>query len=256
MSSHNNNTSGLINSACGQQNPVNHRNTGRAINYASYLASLPRYNDNTSWEGELIARYGHATHVRIQQERGRHPRWYMPPEQWWYDLATKIRRLGYHQDWYTNLGLPPDDMVDQLQFNNIVELCQQHLRGGDSAYCFGFFVLNSLPSSLSPEHAEAILFSTMAIELVRYGMAAFTDEAWINSSMPILNHYLSMAHQCYELAAPFFSTSRPNNVISPLSPVGAMPCRQADRFRVILNIRLPFHGGNSPVLAWPARGGG
>ena len=211
MSSHN--QPGLeINDArrC-QPSPVNNLNTGRAINHAPYLTSLPLYNNNnntTSWEGELNARYGHATHVRIQQEGGRHPRLFMPPQQWWCDLAARIRRLAYHQDWFTNLGLPPDDPVEvnKLQFNIIVDLCLHKLRG-DSAYCFGFFVPNSLPSSRSPKHAEAILFSAIAIELVWYGM----DHLPADPSLILLNHYLSMAQQCYELAAPSFSTSRSIN---------------------------------------------
>ena len=48
MSSHNNNTSGLINSACDHQSsPVNNLDTGRATNHASFLASLPFYNNDT-----------------------------------------------------------------------------------------------------------------------------------------------------------------------------------------------------------------
>ena len=205
MSSHNTPSGLNINSARGQSII-----TERA--YVSCLTSLPIYGNNSSWEGELHARFGHANHVRIHQDGGRHyPRSYMPPHQWWFDLAYDIRRMAYDG--------PYADTPHEVQFQAIIELCRDNLRG-DSAYSFGYYVPNNLPSSQSPKHTEAMLFSAIAIELVWYGfdMLSSVDEDelfqhidFYDKFTQFTNHILSMARQCYELAAPFFSTSRSIN---------------------------------------------
>jgi len=226
MSSHNNNnTSGLINSACGHQlSPVNNLNTGRATNYASFLASLQFYNHDTSWDAELMARYGHDAHVRIQQDGGRHyPRFYIPPQQWWCYLAADILQLAYsHEKWYATRGLPPED-ITQMRYNIIVELCQQQLRG-DSAYSFGYFVPNCLPSSHSPEHAEAILLSKLTIDLIWHVM-----EEESNPSMTLLHHTLSVTSQIYNKIKPFFSNSRSINS-NNFANTAIESCRKAIKY--------------------------
>jgi hypothetical protein len=205
MSSHNTPSGLNINNARGQSII-----TERA--YVSCLTSLSLYGNNSSWEGELHARFGHANHVRIHQDGGRHyPRSYMPPHQWWFDLAYDIRRMAYDG--------PYADTPHEVQFQAIIELCRDKLRG-DSAYSFGYYVPNNLPSSQSPKHTEAMLFSAIAIELVWYGfdMLSSVDEDelfqhidFYDKFTQFTNHILSMARQCYELAAPFFSTSRSIN---------------------------------------------
>ena len=199
MSSHNTPSGLNINSARGQSII-----TERA--YVSCLTSLSLDGNNSSWEGELHARFGHANHVRIHQDGGRHyPRSYMPPHQCWFDLAYDIRRMAYDG--------PYADTPHEVQFQAIIELCRDKLRG-DSAYSFGYYVPNNLPSSQSPKHTEAMLFSAIAIELVWYGfdMLSSVDEDelfqhidFYEKFTQFTNHILSMARQCYELAAPFFS---------------------------------------------------
>lgn len=227
MSSHNNNKSGLINYGRSQTSPVNNANTGRSINHASFFASLQFYNNDTSWDAELMARYGHDAHVRIQQDGGRHyPRFYIPPQQWWCDLATQILRLASnHEKWYATRGLPPED-VYQMRYNIIVEVCQQQLRG-DSAYSFGYFVPNCLPSSHSPEHAEAILLSTLAIALIWDVMDYLVEET--NPSMTLLHHTLSVTSQLYNKIKPFFSNSRSINS-NNFANTAIESCRKAIKY--------------------------
>jgi len=193
MSSHNNNnTSGLINHGRSQTSPVNNANTGRPINHASFFASLQFYNNDTSWDADLMTRYEHNTHVRIQQDGGQHyPRFYIPPQQWWCDLATQILRLASnHEKWYATRGLPPED-VYQMRYNIIVEFCQQQLRG-DSAYSFGYFGKS-------------------------------------NPSMTLLHHTLSVTSQLYNKIKPFFSNSRSINS-NNFANTAIESCRKAIKY--------------------------
>ena len=188
---------------------------------AQRISSLPLYS-KSSWGRSLLDKYGHDTHVnashhiqsvacaheeiRLQRMAQRsYPRSYIPPEEWWGQLAMEIVDIHFTTS------------IDIHNFPTLQDVTTRHLR--EHGYSFGYFVPYYLPSRQSNERAQVVLYVAVMLELVLRGLPSLANLKGLHSgnnppskaetdALHLACQIESLVTSCYETIKPYYSKSR------------------------------------------------
>ena len=115
--------------------------------------------------GDILQLYSHDNHAEAKRRGHQLPQYYLPNQGWWAVQAREIINAAL----FTHSMECSHIWGQQAPSSILEDVVTSHMNTRDSAWAFGRYIPNSLPTPRSSHHAHLILHSAIIIELLKYG---------------------------------------------------------------------------------------